>query len=296
MVDVLRQLPHLAWRGIEVPCVSIEGGFQHESADQKFQFRDEELIESLGRRNLTLAYQIPFREDLWLTPAPHLFTVVFPKFLDACLDRSRGTLLDPVLGELPAKVTQFRYRADPTRRDGVDVEVEFVKSPKQGELAELDVRADEIEGNKAAAKSLDQQAALVDWKQEPSPEATLDPLSAITSVFDQVSANIDKVARAFDNAAFKLDKMNRSIDRVANVRDWPVKRSVLRLSASLQRTREHVGSSGRAIKIHELAVDMQRGALATALNNSLGDLITLNPQIAQAPVVRAKTRVRYYAA
>lgn len=296
MTDVLKQLPHLSFRGIQVPCVSISGGFQHESADHKFQFRDEELIESLGRRNITLAYTVPFREDLFLTPQGQLFTVVFPQWLDACRDRSRGPLVDPILGEIPAKVTQFRYNVDPNKRDGIDVDVEFIHAPEQNSIAELDVTTDEVESTGKAFQALGQQAELVDWKQEPPPEPFVDPFSAIGGVFDQVSANIDKIARTADNMAFKLDKMNKSIDKVADVRNWPIQQSARRLMGSIQRSKERIGGRGRRTSIYQVPVDTQRGPLAANLGNTLGELITLNPRIAQTPVVQANTQVRYYAA
>lgn len=294
--NILAQLPDLSFRGIAVPCVSIQGGFSHDNAQHKFVFRDDELIESLGRRNITLSYGIPFHEELFKTPQPKLFTVVFPQFLEACRDRTTGILVDPVLGELPAKVTQFEYTADPNRLSGIDVHVEFVHAPAQDALPELDVEADDIEGSKAIAKNLDNQVGQVDWHQETPPEPFLDPFSAVSSVFDQVSTNIDKVARTMDNIAFKVNKMNDSIDRVADVRNWPVQRSGQRLKASAQRTKERVAGAGRPVRVFTTTMNINRGALAASLHNTLGELITLNPRVSQSPVVKARTQVRYYAA
>ena len=103
MTDILKSLQRASWREIEFPVMQVRDfGFQHDQAQHRYLFLDAQLIESLGRKNPTYKYIIPFREDIAKGPWANLFTQVYPDFLDACQDSSRGVLVDPAHGALPA--------------------------------------------------------------------------------------------------------------------------------------------------------------------------------------------------
>ena len=131
MTDILARLPKASWRGIVFPCSGREYGFRQEFARHRYVFRDDELIDSIGRENPGYTFQIPAREDLAKGPYANWFTVFYPRFLNACLDRTVGDLMDPVHGRRKCKCASLRETLDVGKRDGVDIMVEFVYAPDE---------------------------------------------------------------------------------------------------------------------------------------------------------------------
>lgn len=293
MTDVLSELPTLSFRGIEVPCTSIEGAFSHDAAQNKYVFRDEALIQSLGRKNITFRYEIPFRQGILKAPFKDLYLATFPEFLNACRDRTAGTLEDPVAGAFQAKVTQFSYTADPDMRDGVTVSAEFVHAPAESELdTSIAIIAPTLENATDLAGALDQEVAKVDWKQEPSPEPYTDPLSAVTGVSDQIGGIIDRTGAAFDNVAFKIDRMNDSLESLADIKNWSVWRGGKDLKNALGRTKDNLGGGARPIGIHFVQTDSGLADVRFATRNTVAELLKLNPRLGFE--IPANTYVRYF--
>lgn len=163
MTDVYKQLPRLSWRGIVVPVASRSATFSHDNVSHKFVYRDNELVEALGARNWTFSYTIPMREDIVRGPYLNLFTRTMPEFILACRDRTPGDLEDPVLGVFRARCTSLAGTSDVTRRDGDDLQVEFIHAPEIDDIDLLSGGAQDVRGAAEDARSLDDAVAAVDW-------------------------------------------------------------------------------------------------------------------------------------
>lgn len=298
MADVLVQLQRASWRQIEFPVMGTRDfGFQHAHAEHRFLFRDTELIESLGRKNPTYKYTIPFREDIAKGPWKNLFTSVYPDFLDACQDRTRGVLVDPAHGALPAKCVSFRETLSVNKRDGVDVEVEFIRAPAEGDLIEdLGTQIRTLEGAQASAGAFDKVVAKIPFQQKAPPAPTISPLDAISAVTSQVSVAASKVTASLADAAFRVEKASAGIDKLKNATLQPALQQAARLRDALIGLEERTDPTGvRPLKRVSTKSDQTVSALAAKLGMKIQDLVRLNPFLARTPLVQAGTDLRVFA-
>jgi len=306
MTDVLRQLRKASWRGIEFPVMSRDFGFSHDQERHRFLFRDEQLIESLGRENPTYRYSIPFREDLVKAPWVNLFTVVYPDFLNACLDRSNGDLFDPVHGPVQVKCASLTERVDVNRRDGIDVDVEFLVSPDETLDVDVAENLSTIEGAQALGAALDRDAteidpetqAEIDALNKGSERGRLNPLDFATSVLNQVEANGNKIQAAFGDVVFRAEKLDESLGRTRDPNVQPMRANARRLALiarDLQRTA--IGGNEKKTKligVYTVPADTGVISLAGKLGNSPQDLIKLNPTIARRTTIESGEQIAYY--
>jgi len=297
MTDILSQLRRASWRGLEFPVSGRDFGFQQEQTEHRFIFRDTQLIESLGKKNPTYRYTIPFREDLAKGPWTNLFTQVYPQFLAACQDRTRATLVDPVHGGVPAKCMSLRETLSVTRRDGVDVEVEYVFAPAEAELAStVGVQIRGVQGARGIAGTFDRSIRKVDWKQKVPPEPTINPLDFPASILNQVEVGLGQIHAAFADAAFRAEKAVDSLDRIRSASVAPTVREGKRLQAALIDFEERTDPTGtRPLRRISTGVDYTLSALARRLGIAIGELVRLNPILAREPLVKAGTELRVFA-
>lgn len=296
MTDVLAQLQVASWRLIEFPVSRREYGFRHEQARHKILFKDDALIESLGRENPTYSYTIPFREDIAKGPYRNLFTRTYPDFLEACLDRTRGVLEDPIHGAVQAKCVSLRESVDPERNDGIDVEVEFIFAPDESSAVDLTTALDSLEGARNSAGLFDEDVRRIDWQQEIPPEPTLDPFDAISSVGNQLEVAAGKVSAKMSDVANRAEKAVATIDRLKNPNLAPTRVAARRLQAVATRLAEQgVGHERRKqIRATFTRQEYTLSSAAAALNNSVSELLDLNPSLARSPRIPVNTLIRYH--
>lgn len=294
--DILVQLQRASWRGIEFPVMSRDYGFQQEQSETKFIFIDKALISSLGLKNPTWRYTIPFREDIAKGPWRNLFVSVYPKFLKACEDRTRAELIDPIHGFKPAKCVSLREVLSPQRRDGIDVEVEFIEAPP--EKPETAVRVPKtLQGAVGMAGQLDKALKKVNKQfQKPPPEPKNSPLDALTSVTDQVAVGIGKVTATFQDAAFRVEKSVASLERLKSASVAPTILAAKRLEfAILDLEAKNDPTGTKPLGRLTTTVDYSVAALAMKLGMSVQDLVRLNPFLARLRVAKAGTELRVFA-
>lgn len=307
--DVLSQLSEAAWRGIEFPLTEWEFGFSQDSEAHRFIFRDEQLIESLGLTNPTYRYKIPFREGLARGPWENLFVEVWPKFLAACIDRSAGILLDPFNGPVQCKVASLAATGDPNRRDGLDVEANFITAPDEDfDRVELGTQLSSIQGAQGLQHALDQNLSSSDLddatkKQlaelnKPAQTGRLNPLQFATGAANQIEVAGNKLAAGFGQVANQMQTLDDSVRRLGRPDLQPIRANARRLElAALDLAKLTIGrdpSRSRTIRIYTVPADVGKIALAARLKMTVQDLIRLNPSIARSPLVKTDTEVAYY--
>lgn len=297
MTDALAELALLSWRGIVVPITGTRtASFAHDDVQQKLAYRDNALVEALGARNWTFSYTIPMRQDIARGPYRNLYTDILPSFVAACRDRSPGELVDPELGLFRCKPTEFTSTLDVTKRDGTDIAVEFVLAPEY-ETPDFEVVGVLGVGSLATeAALLDAETEIIDWEQEPPPEPTLDPLTALDSVGRQVEFAANRVSAKLDDTAFRLEKLEETIDRLENPQNWPVRRSSRRLREATLRAKQRGDDPLRRIITVTQRFATTIGAVAAEADMTVDEVLTLNPGLAASPIVPPNTRVRLHAA
>lgn len=308
MTDVLRQLIRASWRQIEFPLSGREYGFQQSSSRHKFIFRDNELIESLGRENPTYKYTIPFREDIAKGPYSALFVEVYPEFLNACRDRTAGILEDPVHGPQRCKCASLREVLDVNRRDGIDVEAEFIFSPLQSDVTEDISIPGSIEGALNSAGAFDRQAPELTPEQRERIEALRDPgEQAGTNILDlgsafatQINLATNRIGAQIDDAIFRVNKTSDLLDRARDPKLASWKRRLRRVGGALLNLKDSAGGAGlgpsrggNGLRTHIVQADIGIGSLASKLGASVSQLKRLNPSLNSAITVSKGTAVRY---
>lgn len=308
MTDVLHQLNDAAWRGIQFPISAWDFGFTQDNEKHRFIFRDEQLIESLGTTNPTYRYTIPFREDIFRGPFVNLFTVVWPQFLAACLDRTAGLLDDPFNGPVQVKVASLQATGEPNRRDGIEVQCDFITSPDEDfDRQDLGSNLATIEGARGMQGFLDREAGKLDDATkkalaELNKDAAfgrLNPFDAATGAINQIEAAGNKISAAFGDVAYRAGKLDDALRRNADPKTAPLRanaRSMQLTALDLQRqTLTGNASRSRKVRVYVVLAAIGKLALASKLGMGIQDLIRLNPSIARMPIVPDGTQVTYYA-
>lgn len=300
MTNVLKQLQRPSWREIEFPVSHRDYGFRQAQASHRFIFVDNQLIESLGRDSPTYRYTIPFREDVTGGGWTNLFTVVYPDFLAACQDRSRGVLTDPLHGSLPAKCVSLAEILDINRTDGIEVEAEFIHAPTETDFVNnLGTVIRTLEGAKAYAMRFDAQVAAVDFPIREAPEPTVNPLDLPATLSSQADVASNRVTAAFGDSALRAERAAASIDRLRNPSLAPQAQQARRLQESLLALEDRIDPTG-ARPLRKVTTTSGRtvSALARLLNIPLRELLRLNPALSRpenTPFVKAGIQVRVFA-
>lgn len=290
MPDVLKLLPPFEWRGNKYPVTARTVTFNHEAVDHILQYRDFEVIEQTGARGLTFSYSIPMREDIAKGPYKNLFTEGLPVLFRDCLDRTPGALIDQIHGSFTCVPRTYNEDADPNKRDGVDLKIEF---RKQTDVTEDEqIQPPTLQDVTSEAGALDAEVKLANWHQEPPPEGTTDILSAINTVLFQGQRAIDKISGSMNDLAFRCEKIENTVDKLTDPKNWPLRRDARRLRDAALRI-AHIGETpGQKRAPVVTTIAMPISALAASVGMSVDQLLALNPQLSTRPIVPAGTTVR----
>jgi len=302
MTDVLKQLPEASWRGIKFPFTGTRDfGFAQDQAQHRYIFRDQQLIESLGRQNPTFRYQIPFRENVGRGFSA-LFVGVYPQFLAACLDRSAGPLVDPIHGERRCKCVSFAETLDVSKKDGVDVLVEFVYSP---EIAD-----EEPQGFATLPKSIqgaaeqvvqiganigelsEEQAAIAAQLNVPAERARVNIFQAARVFTGTVTRSRNQVRANLNNASREMEATRDEIEQAKDLSLEPLRRDASRLSLASRELAKSAGAPPTPFQVVRTAAEIGRLAFATAHQITVDALLEMNPHLADVFRIPAGSTVR----
>lgn len=288
--EILDILKDPSWRGIAFPFTGERDyGFQQEQAQHRFIFRDQQLIESIGAQNPVFSYTIPFRERLRQHGWQNLFTVVYPKFLAACRDRSSGILVDPVHGSVRCKCASLREVLSTSKRDGVDVMAEFIFSP--------DEDSDTATQFEQIAKSLPQfQQAVLEYGASASAlsDETLQQLAEINPASQQAKLSLFDAARSIaatgqqykertraqlGSVSDQLDRTRSDIDEANDPQLGELRRDSARLAKSSRDLARTLGNPPGPFFVVKTTAEVGRIAFSTANKIGVETLLEFNPQL-----------------
>lgn len=286
MTDIVGRFTIASWRGLGFPCAGRDYGFRQEFARHRYVFRDEELIESIGRENPTYSYTIPAREDLAKGPWNNWFTTAYPAFIAACLDRTVGPLIDPIHGEIEAKCASLRETLNVNRRDGVDVTVDFVYAPEEVGDAEQPLSIESVEGAEGMAGFLDEEIEKVDWQQEEPPGATVPFFNAIRGIGDQLEVARSRFEANMAQLASQMEALEARLDALKNPDYQSLRRNARRLGLAAYRLNKTATTPISPTKGIIVTVEVGLIALAASHNMTPAELTTLNPSLKRKNTVK----------
>lgn len=293
--DVFRLVPHLEWRGRIYPISGRSVSFRHEQIEHKIQYRANDFAEPLGPHSFLFRYTIPMREDIAKGPYKSLFNTGLTVLVRDCRNREPGILLDPFYGEFRCVPTSFEETVDVNKRDGTDVQVEFLHSPlfEEGEPLLRD-NITGIEGLVSSAGGLEADVQAADFNQLPSPTGLTDALSAINGVGQRGLRQIDRTASKLDDVALKLQKIEETADRAENPQNWRLRDSARGARDQVLRAKERI-TEDPTRKVQRVVVRYNRtiSSIAVETGMSIIDLLSLNPHLrGSGPLIRSGTKLK----
>ncbi|HEU4544352.1 MAG TPA: hypothetical protein VFR23_24690 [Jiangellaceae bacterium] len=239
------------------------------------------------------SYTIPTRQNIARGPYQRAFSELYPKLFADMLNREPGTLFDPLLNtSFSCTPNMFDDTTDPTKRDGTDVQVEFKRDVPLGEEDTSLVNLSGVAGLTSQARSLDDEVARADWKQEPAPEPSVDALQAADGVLSQGLAQVGKATASLHDFAYKMEKLEATCDRAENPENWGIRDAARRnREAAIALNRRLTESP--ATKLRRLTTQTAQlvADVAKEAGMTLEELLRLNPSLARLPYIPAGTPV-----
>lgn len=300
MSGLLSKLGNASWRGIAFPIIGVRDfGFAHDQEKHRFIFRDEQLIESIGRQNPAYRYKIPFIETLRQDGWKELFTSVYPKFLAACLDRSGGLLRDPIHGPVRCKLASLQESMDVDHSlDGVVVSAEFIFSPEQtddvassfAEIAKSLPKLQEsafVYGSTISNLTPAQQQYLAEVTRE-STTSKLGFLASIQASANQVQKTGDLIRAQLSGAMGEFENTRTAVEGALDPKLDVIRRDAGRMALSARevaRTFE-VRPGTKRVRV---ASDTTRLGFCVKTRITVDQLIQCNPQLVSIAMIKAGT-------
>ncbi|HEY3494747.1 MAG TPA: DNA circularization N-terminal domain-containing protein [Polyangiaceae bacterium] len=297
---ILQQLTDASWRGIKFPFSEREVGFLQEQAQHRFIFRDQQLIESIGRQNPTFRFRCPFfegvRQQGWL----NLFTSVYPSFFTACLDRSAGELVDPVHGTIRAKLASLSETLSGTRQDGVEVSADFIFAPEDTEEtlpSQFYLIAGSLQGLQASAVVFgaavndltdEQRKQIAAWNQD-STRGELNILQAGRAVLGSVQQYKDRTRAEIANATYQMEQARAELEQTVDPEFEPLRRDIGRMALA-GKNLVAVESDRPFRKVH-VSNNIGRLAFATSNQVQIEVLLAMNPWLVDLATIPAGSKV-----
>lgn len=293
--DVFSELNPASFRNIEFPIIARSISFAQQHATHKFVYRPLEFIEGLGPGNFKFSYTIPFRQGIFGGPYVDLYVDTFPRFLEACRDRTQGDLFDPVLGTFRARPVSFSTDTDVLRRDGEDIQVEFIHSPDPDEVDILEDTFVGVESMSSAANVLARDPV---FREELPDEGDL--FESIGDAFNQINAIGSQINNVQGQISGKIDKISGQIlktvdtvERLVDVKNAPLIRSMKNLQFQAHQFERKFSALGSDFKFFTTPQDMTISAVGQAVGHPVQVVVANNPKLASSPLVRRGIKVKY---
>lgn len=303
MNTIPEQLQPASWRGIGFPFTGTRDfGFQQEQAQHRFIFRDQQLIESLGRQNPTFRYTIPFREGVQRPPWRNLFTKVYPLFIDACQDRSAGELVDPIHGTFRAKCVSLSESLSVEGKDGVDVTVEFVFAPEDGDSTDVKFAqvARTLEGlatsavvfGAAVGEVSEAERKKVASLNKPAERADVSIDQTVRQATGFVQSTKRKTRAKLAEANSKMEVTRREIEEAKDPELELLRREASRTSKAAKDLATTLGDPLTPFEIILITAAIGRIAFAVAKGITVDVLLEMNPELEDVFFIPAGAKVK----
>ncbi len=291
MPGIFENLPSLSWRGIHYPVMDRSVSFLHENVDHRIQYRNNDFPEPIGPHSFLFKYMIPMRENILPRKYGSLFNEGLPLLIRDMRDKDPGELIDPLLGIYRCIPVSYTETTDVNKRDGTDVSVEFLHAPRIGDSdPELPLTITGITGLVGDGGLNDDDLALQDWNQEPSPEGVTDILSAINGIGRQGLRQIDRLSSQIDSLRSKMEKIEETADAAENPQNWRIRDSARGLNNSLLKAKDRL-SEDPGTKISRITTKANSTVSRIAADSGMttAQLLKLNPGLAKSPVITQGT-------
>jgi hypothetical protein len=312
MTDTLEQLFAFRWRDVEIPISRMRMSIAHDVVEHKYWGVDGARIESTGLAPTRVSATIPLQNGMvpgyregW--DPGKIYPTLLRSLLVSFSKREKGKLQHPEVGGMICKAEKLEIDWDAMKRGGCDAEASWVETADDD--ASL-VRADkspvaDMEGAARDFDSFDSRIAdLVDRELEAQGFPGRYPVfeESFESMMNKAAGMIDKVSfaigapqRFVDRMVYRAEQIENAVDRSRTALGWPVRHSTQSMVAAANGLRRELVEANRAIGTYRVLANTTLAALRVTLNNNtMTDLIRLNPKHMASPEILAGAIVRFY--
>jgi len=293
-LDAFAKMPKASWRDIEFVCGPMDWGFTHAHAAHLYPDRDAGYIESTGRNPATFSFTAIFRNGV--VGERLQFPTLYQAFTRACMDRTAGDLLHPVLGVIKVKCQSYKASFDVMRRDGADVQVEFIESTDEADELDALLGQNSPMGNCiTAARNLDDALGNVSPAPPPLPQSLkpslLDSIKQLNGAVQQYKLGIGNIAGQIDSYASAIDDLTNTLQALDDPKNYRALDACERMFASLLALSVEVTKKAKPTIPALVPFTTSLAGAAGYFGMTVGAFAKLNPIIAGQTTIPVGTPV-----
>lgn len=299
--DLLKQLPPVSFRGRQYAVTSRSASFQHRQIEHEIGRRNQDLIEPTGPRNIRFQYTFSMRDELFRGPYNNLFTEGLDQLRADFRDRTPGELIDPLYGSFRVVPVSWNDDTDVTKRDGTDVQVEFLYSPEDDDAEDEDPNTLQA----VARERDDLSTSVAELEQEFNEALAVSPVipvdesgikitdipGLITDVIDfangvgqQVIGANNRADAELERIAFKTRRLENTMSVLSSPEAWKIQADGRSLRDKANQARKNQ-SQIRPVITRTVTQSLSVASLAAELGVSVDALLKANPSLSSRPMV-----------
>jgi prophage DNA circulation protein len=286
--SVIYGLPKMTFRGLEAPPYDVAGfDFSHSHGVNAYPYINGASHDWTGLDSHKLNFTLYFLNSL----EANAFPVKWEKWRKALFDGAYGEMVHPLLGTINVVVRTGNVALTAKSTAGVVVTVGFettILDPEEEQTFEsLSLSVVDAIASATAAAS----AAEVTL---PSEESAVD----LSQLGDQLSGAVTGLEMMADGLINKAQGIVSEIIELPAMADhslYAVRDEFVTLWAALQELGEKVGiQKERGVSQAKVVNKTTLDAFARDRKNTVGEILSLNPEALASPSVSAGTTLRYY--
>jgi len=288
--NIITALPQMKWRKLFSPpydMANVKGGW--DLSEGAFPYVDGKTHDNMGRKEVAFSFRFMFLNTI----QPEAFPELFTKWFDAvAVDATAGKLRHPFVGEVDARVLDWEIELTAQRTAGVIFNVNWTDSlidpDKNKAFKTIFVYAEQ------AAKAADAQMAElgIDYPTGERTTSLTDMLGQINGLLFSARLTLQGMV---NQAIGIVQRILDIVDNLPTHNKWSCKSNLQQLWGGLVK----IGESASGKKINETKISMTPrvmsvSEIATHVDNTVGEVIGLNPIVLGAPTVPKNTPISYF--
>ncbi len=288
--NIITGLPEMKWRKLSSPAYDManaKGGW--DLAEGSFPYMDGKSHDNMGRKEIPLSFRFLFLNTVVKGSFPELFNKWFQA---VAIDPTPGKLLHPIIGELDARVVDWDLELTASRTAGVVFAVNWTDTVLDpGNVEKLKpIFVDAI----AAATAAD-EGMSVHQISYPTGERTTSLLDMINQINGLIFSARLTAQGMLNQAIGIVTKITETVDNLTTHDSWALSSNLKKLWAALVDLKDaSAKQQARQTGILLTPREMTLTEVASEVDNTLGEIMGLNPGLLAAPYVQKRTAVAYF--
>jgi prophage DNA circulation protein len=291
--NIITGLADLSWRKLEPPeydIVGLKGGW--DLSRGSFPYVHGASHDNMGRQEIPMSARLMFLNTL----SPGSFPDLFNKWFKAvAIDPTPDKLVHPILGEVDARVLDWEVELTAVRTDGVVMLVNWTDTlldpEKKKKLAGITINIQET------AAVVQEQIEELDppfvW---PDGIGDTDLFDMIGQIEGLIETSMLRVQGLINQALGMIQSITDLVDRANEAKNWSLSSNLKKLYVGmldLQKSAHRF--AGRETKIMITQRTMTVGDVAAETDNTVGEIIGLNPVLLSFPQIPKGAMVSHFA-